>query len=94
MTLGFVISLILHGNILLSPETIGNVLKLPIDIAAIEALVSGGRLQGPKMLDIGSHLDVVEVLLVDCRRNTYSSAIPSYMELGIVFMDILCQLID
>ena len=65
MTLGFVISLILHGNILLSPETIGNVFKFPIDVTAIKTLVGGGRLQGAEMFDIGSHLDVVEVLLVD-----------------------------
>ena len=94
MTLGFVISLLLYGNILLSPETIGNVFKYPIDVTTIKTLVGGDRLQRTEMLDIGAHLDVVEVLLVDYRRNTYSSAIPSHMELGIVFMDILCQLID
>ncbi len=94
MTLGFVISLLLHGNVLLSPKAEGNVLELTIYAATIKPLVGGGRLQGPKVSDIGTHLDVIEVLLVDNRRNTDSSAIPCHMELGMILVDVLCQLVD
>ena len=94
MTLGFVISLILHGNILLSPETIGNVFKYPVDVTTIKTLVGGDRLQRTKMLDIGSHLDVVEVLLVDGGRDNGLAAVPCHLELGVLLVDILCQQVD
>ena len=94
MTLGFVISLLLHGNVLLSPKAKGDILELTIHAATIKPLVGGWHLQGTKMFDVRSHLDVIEVLLVDNRRNTDTSAIPCHMELGVILVDVLCQLVD
>ena len=47
------------------PEAGSNVFEVALVIAAVEALVGGGLLQRAKMLDIGSNLDIVEIVFVD-----------------------------
>lgn len=50
---------------LLLPKAGGDILKVAIGVLAVEALVGGGLLQGTKVLDEGTDLDIVEVVLVD-----------------------------
>ena len=46
------------------------------------------------MADIGADLDVVEVVLVDGRRDNGLAAIPGHLELRVLFVDILGQKVD
>jgi len=79
-----------EGN-LFPPETGGDILKLASVVLTVEALVGGGLFQGAEMLEIGTHLDVVEVALVDCRRDAYTPAVPRHLVLRVLLMDVLRQ---
>ena len=46
------------------------------------------------MLDVRPYLDVVEIGLIDYRRNAQATAVPSHMELRMELVDILSQRID
>ncbi len=46
------------------------------------------------MSDIGAHLDVVEVVPAHGGWYAYASAIPRHLVLGIVLMDVFCQVVD
>ena len=79
---------------LLLPEAGSNILKLAVFVLAIQALVGGGFLQGTQVLDEGSDLDVVEVLLVDEGGDDGLAAIPGDLEVGVLLVDVLCQEVD
>ena len=88
------IAISLYRYVTLAPEAVGDVFEGAVLTLAIEALVGGGRLQGAQMLDIRPYLEVVEIGLVDSRRDAEAPAIPRHLELGIGLVDVLCQLVD
>ena len=75
---------------LLSPEAGGDVVHAAVGQDVVEALVGGGRLQRSQMLDVRTYLEVVEIGLVDSRRDAEAPAIPRHLELGIGLVDVLC----
>ena len=80
--------------ILFSPETGSDVFKLPRVILSIETLVGRWLFEGAKMFEIRPYLDVVEVCLVDSRRDAYASTVPRHLVLRMLLVDILRQHID
>ena len=84
----------LYRYVTLAPEAVGDVLEGAVLTLAVEALVGGGRLQRSQMLDVRTYLEVVEIGLVDSRRDAEAPAIPRHLELGIGLVDVLCQLVD
>ena len=91
---GNVNRLCLHRDVALAPEAIGDVLERAVHQLAVEALISGGRLERTEVLDVRTNLDVVKVLLVDHRGNADATAVPCHMELRMVLVDVLRQLVD
>ena len=75
------------------PEAGGDVLELAVAVVTVEALVGGGLLQGAQMFNEGADLDVVEVFLVDGSGDDGTAAVPSYPQLRILLVDVLCQLV-
>ena len=78
----------------MGPEAGSDVFEIAVAVVAVEALVGGGLLQGAQVLDVGADLDVVEVILVDGRGDDGAATVPSYAQLGIFLVDVLCQLVD
>ena len=86
--------ILLYRQVTLSPETVSDILEVSIHRTAIEALVCCGRFQRPKVTDVRSYLDVVEVLFVDDMWHPQASTVPCHMELWMVLVDVLSQLVD
>ena len=84
----------LYCHVLPAPEAISDILESTIHQTTVEALIGGSRLQGTKMFDIGSHFYIVKIFFIDHRRNAYATTIPGHMELRMIFVNILCKLID
>ena len=78
----------------MGPEAGSDVFEIAVAVVAVEALVGGGLFQGAQVLDVGADLDVVEVILVDGRGDDGAATVPSYAQLGIFLVDVLCQLVD
>ena len=79
---------------MLAPETRSDISEGAVLFLLVKPLVGGRRLQRSEMFDIGSHLDVVEVSLVDHLGNAQPSTVPCYLVHGVLLMDVLCQEVD
>lgn len=60
----------------------------------VESLVSCRLVERTQVLEVRTNLDIVEIVLVHLRGHTHSSAIPTYLEFRIFFVDILRQSVD
>ena len=78
----------------LPPKAVGDVGEGAVVLLTVEALVGGGLLQRTEVADVGADLDVVEVALVDDGGHTDASRVPRHLQLGVFFMDVLCQQVD
>lgn len=83
-----------EGGELCFPKTGGNVLKSVVGQLFVEPLVGGFVFQTAEMGDIRANLDVVEIGLVDFRRDDGPSTIPCGSEARIVFVNIDGKLVD
>lgn len=77
-----------------TPEAMGNVLKLAGIVFPVETLVGSGLLQRAQMAYVGPYLQIVEVGLAHHGRHAQASAVPCHMKLWVFLMDILCQHVD
>ena len=73
------------------PEAVGDVLEIAVQRLAVQMLVGGGLTQGAEVTDVGTHLDIVEVGLAHRRGDAEPTAVPSYLQLRILFVDVLRQ---
>ena len=78
---------------LLPPKAGSDVMQCAVD-DTVETLVGSAALQGAQMLEIGSQLDIVEVIETHLRREQRAAAPPSDVQLGIALAHPLCQTID
>lgn len=78
---------------LLLPEGSGDVVELIVH-DMIEALVGRATVEGPEMLDVGSNLDVVEVVLVDGVIDAQTAAVPPYSHPRMLLADMGGEVVD
>ena len=60
----------------------------------IETLVGRAAVEGPEMFDVGSHLDVVEVVLVDGVVDAQTAAVPPHSHPRMLLADVCGEVVD
>lgn len=60
----------------------------------IETLVGRATVERPEMLDVGSNLDVVEVVLVDSVIDAQPAAVPPYSHARMLLADVGGEVVD
>ena len=78
---------------LLLPEGSGDVVELVVH-DMIETLVGRATVEGPEMFDVGSHLDVVEVVLVDGVVDAQPAAVPPHSHARMFLADMRGEVVD
>ena len=76
------------------PESAGDVLPGVVVRVLVEALVGRGLVERTEMLEVGTELDVVEVVLVHLGGHPHPAAIPRDLQVGVFLVDVLCQTVD
>lgn len=78
---------------LLLPEGSCDVVELVVH-DMIEALVGRAAVKRAEMFDVGSHLDVVEVVLIDGAVDAQPAAVPPYSHPRMLLPDMSCEVVD
>ena len=79
------------GSATFSAEAGSDVGEGAVGLAFEHVLVAEARLQGAEVGDVGAHLDVVELLLVDGMGYVLPPAVPSHLIAGIASVDVCRQ---
>lgn len=70
------------------PKAGSDIFKASICAAAVHSLVSTWGIESTKMAEVGSHFDIVEMLLIDERRDCCAPSIPTNLQSVVTFLDI------
>ena len=76
------------------PKAGSDILKASICAAAVHSLISAWGIESTKMAEIGSHFDIVEMLLIDERRDCCAPSIPTNLQTVVTFLDIFCKQVN
>lgn len=76
------------------PEAAGDILPGVVVSVLVEPLVGRGLVKRTEVLEIGTDLDVVEVILVHLQWNAHPATVPCDLQVRIFLMDVLCQTVD
>ena len=76
------------------PKAGSDILKASIYAAAVHSLVGVWGIESTKMAEVGSHFDIVEMLLIDERRDCCAPSIPTNLQTVVTFLDILRKQVD
>lgn len=70
------------------PKAGSDILKASICAAAVHSLVSTWRIESTKMAEVGAHFDIVEMLLIDERRDCRAPSVPTNLQTVVTFLEI------
>ena len=76
------------------PKARSDILKASICAAAVHSLIGAWGIESTKMAEVGSHFDIVEMLLIDERRDCCAPSIPTNLQTVVTFLDIFRKLVD
>ena len=76
------------------PKAGSDILKASICAAAVHSLIGAWGIESTKMAEVGSHFDIVEMLLIDERRDCRAPSIPTNLQSVVTFLDIFRKLVD
>ena len=76
------------------PKAGSDILKASICAAAVHSLVSTWGIKSTQMAEVGSHFDIVEMLLIDERRDCCAPSIPTNLQSVVTFLDIFRKQVD
>ena len=70
------------------PKAGSDILKASICAAAVHSLVGTWGIESTQMTEVGAHFDIVEMLLIDERRDCCAPYIPTNLQTVVTFLDI------
>ena len=76
------------------PKAGSDILKASICAAAVHSLIGAWRIESTKMAEVGSHFDIVEMLLIDERRDCCAPSVPTNLQSVVTFLDIFRKQVD
>ena len=76
------------------PKAGSDILKAPIYAAAVHSLVSTWGIESTKMAEVGAHFDIVEMLLIDERRDCRAPSVPTNLQSVVTFLDMFRKQVD
>ena len=76
------------------PKAGSDILKASICAAAVHSLISAWRIKSTKMAEVGAHFDIVEMLLINERRDCCAPCIPTNLQTVVTFLNIFCKQVD
>ena len=76
------------------PKARSDILKASICAAAVHSLVSTWGIESTQMAEVGAHFDIVEMLLIDERRDCRAPSVPTNLQTVVTFLDIFRKQVD
>ena len=76
------------------PKARSDILKVSICAAAVHSLIGAWGIESTKMAEVGSHFDIVEMLLINERRDCCAPSIPTNLQSVVTFLDIFRKQVD
>ena len=76
------------------PKAGSDILKASICAAAVHSLVSTWGIESTQMAEVGAHFDIVEMLLINERRNCCAPCVPTNLQSVVTFLDIFCKQVN
>ena len=76
------------------PKAGSDILKASICAAAVHSLVSTWGIESTQMAKVGSHFDIVEMLLINERRYCRAPSVPTNLQTVVTFLDIFRKQVD
>ena len=76
------------------PKAGSDILKASICAATVHSLVSAWGIETTKMAEVGTHFDIVEMLLIDERRDCRAPCVPTNLQSVVTLLDIFCKQVD
>ena len=76
------------------PKAGSDILKASICAAAVHSLVSTWGIESTKMAEVRSHFDIVEMLLINERRDCRAPSVPTNLQTVVTFLDIFRKQVD
>ena len=70
------------------PKAGSDILKASICAATVHSLVSAWGIETTKMAEVGTHFDIVEMLLIDERRDCRAPCVPTNLQSVVTLLDI------
>lgn len=76
------------------PKAGSDILKASICAAVVHSLVGTWGIESTQMAEVGSHFDIVEMLLINERRDCCAPSIPTNLQTVVTFLDIFRKQVD
>ena len=76
------------------PKARSDILKVSICAAAVHSLIGVWGIESTKMAEVGSHFDIVEMLLINERRDCCAPSVPTNLQTVVTFLDIFRKQVD
>ena len=76
------------------PKAGSDILKASICAAAVHSLVGTWGIESTQMTEVGAHFDIVEMLLIDERRDCCAPCVPTNLQTVVTFLDIFCKQVN
>ena len=70
------------------PKARSDILKVSICAAAVHSLIGAWGIESTKMAEVGAHFDIVEMLLINDRRDCCAPSVPTNLQTVVTFLDI------
>lgn len=70
------------------PKAGSDIFKASICAAAVHSLIGAWGIESTQMAEVGSHFDIVEMLLIDERRDCRAPSVPTNLQTVVTFLDI------
>ena len=76
------------------PKAGSDILKASICATAVHSLIGTWGIESTKMAEVGAHFDIVEMLLIDERRDCRAPSVPTNLQTVVTFLDIFCKQVN
>ena len=76
------------------PKAGSNILKASICAAVVHSLIGAWGIESTKMAKVRSHFNIVEMLLIDERRDCRAPSVPTNLQSVVTFLDIFRKQVD
>ena len=76
------------------PKAGSDILKASICAAAVHSLIGAWGIESTKMAEVRAHFDIVEMLLINERRDCCAPSVPTNLQTMVTFLDIFCKQVN
>lgn len=76
------------------PKARSDILKASICAAVVHSLVGTWGIESTQMAEVGSHFDIVEMLLINERRDCRAPSVPTNLQTVVTLLDIFRKQVD